>query len=250
MSGKAMHPSEQELVTFADGELTGARQAEVSVHLQACWTCRERARSLEETIVGFVRARQTQLDPALPSIAGPRALLRARLEAEGAQRAPGPIWGYARAAAVCFSILATFLLIFELRTKAEGPQPDAGLTPGETRPISMEQVCRAGGAEVVVANIPEETRRKVFSAYGIKPSRPGDYEVDYLITPDLGGSDSIRNLWPQPYSARWNAREKDKLEQRLHQMVCSGSMDLATAQHEIAANWIRAYRKYVGGTSH
>lgn len=250
MSGNPIHPTDQELLTWADGELTGARHADIAAHLRACWPCRERACSLEETIADFVRIRRAELDPDLPAVAGPRALLRARLEAEAAQATPGRIWGFARAAAVCFSILATFLLIFELRTKADGPQPDAGLTPGDTRPISMEQVCRAGEAEVVVANIPEETRRKVFSAYGITPAKPGDYEVDYLITPDLGGSDSLRNLWPQPYSARWNAREKDKLEQRLHQMVCSGNIDLATAQHEIAANWIRAYRKYVAGASH
>jgi hypothetical protein len=27
-------------------------------------------------------------------------------------------------------------------------------------------------------------------------------------------------------------------------MVCAGQLDLATAQHEIAGNWIAAYRKY------
>ena len=78
-----------------------------------------------------------------------------------------------------------------------------------------------------------------------KAASPGDYEVDYLITPDLGGSGSLRNLWPQPYTARWNAREKDKLERRLHQLVCVGAVDIATAQREIAADWIRAYKKYV-----
>jgi hypothetical protein len=27
-------------------------------------------------------------------------------------------------------------------------------------------------------------------------------------------------------------------------MVCGGQLDLATAQHEIAVNWIAAYKKY------
>ena len=73
--------------------------------------------------------------------------------------------------------------------------------------------------------------------------------MDYLITPDLGGTESIRNLWPQPYSARWNARVKDQLETRLHQLVCEGKLDLATAQHDISSDWIGAYRKYVGGNA-
>jgi hypothetical protein len=68
--------------------------------------------------------------------------------------------------------------------------------------------------------------------------------VDYLITPELGGVDSIRNLWPQPYSTVWNAHVKDMLEERLHALVCSGQVDLATAQREIATDWIGAYKKY------
>jgi len=46
-------------------------------------------------------------------------------------------------------------------------------------------------------------------------------------------------------SALWNARVKDQLEQRLHELVCSGKLDLATAQHDIAVDWIAAYRKYM-----
>jgi hypothetical protein len=37
---------------------------------------------------------------------------------------------------------------------------------------------------------------------------------------------------------------KDALEDRLRQMVCGGQLDLTTAQHEIAVNWIAAYKKY------
>ena len=76
-------------------------------------------------------------------------------------------------------------------------------------------------------------------------AQPRAYEVDYLITPELGGADDIRNLWPEPYSATvWNAHVKDALEDRLHQMVCTGQIDLATAQHDIATDWISAYKRY------
>ena len=88
-------------------------------------------------------------------------------------------------------------------------------------------------------------QRQVFAAYGMDPAQAGAYEVDYLITPELGGAHTVRNLWPQPYSARWNARVKDRLEHRLHQLVCQGKVNLATAQHDIATDWIGAYRKYV-----
>jgi hypothetical protein len=69
--------------------------------------------------------------------------------------------------------------------------------------------------------------------------------VDYLITPALGGADDIHNLWPQSYKATvWNAEVKDALEDHLRNLVCGGELDLATAQREIATNWIEAYKKY------
>ena len=75
--------------------------------------------------------------------------------------------------------------------------------------------------------------------------RPGvAYELDYLITPALGGSGDIKNLWPQPYSSTWNARVKDQLEDHLHELVCQGQVQLTTAQTEIATDWISAYKRY------
>jgi hypothetical protein len=88
-------------------------------------------------------------------------------------------------------------------------------------------------------------RKKVFQEYGIEKAEPRAYEVDYLVTPALGGADDIRNLWPHSYSSTaWNARVKDALEDRLREMVCEGSLDLTQAQREMAANWIAAYKKY------
>ena len=132
---------------------------------------------------------------------------------------------------------------------AEGPKPRFGITPGEARFITIEEVCSYQRAEVISRDIPDDVRKKVFEAYGIRPAQADQFEVDYLITPDLGGTESIRNLWPQPYSVRWNAHVKDKLEQRLHELVCAHQLGLETAQRDIAVDWIGAYRKYVGENS-
>jgi hypothetical protein len=81
--------------------------------------------------------------------------------------------------------------------------------------------------------------------YGVASREADAYEVDYLITPELGGATDVRNLWPEPYhNTVWNAKVKDQLENRLHQMVCHGDLDLATAQRDISTDWIAAYRKY------
>ncbi|MBV9504070.1 MAG: HNH endonuclease [Acidobacteriia bacterium] len=119
----------------------------------------------------------------------------------------------------------------------------ASLTPGVARLSSREQVC--SGNQGNNRQVPAALRRKVFELYGIADANPKAYEVDYLITPALGGADDIGNLWPQPYSATvWNAHVKDELEDRLQNMVCRGQIDLATAQREISSDWITAYKKY------
>ncbi len=129
--------------------------------------------------------------------------------------------------------------------------PDAGvipnrtLTPGATRQVTINEVCSVAHEEVV-GNVSVALRQRVLQEYGIANARPGDYEIDYLITPRLGGTEDIRNLWPEPYRTRvWNAQVKDALEERLHQMVCGGQLDLSTAQHDMATDWIAAYKKYL-----
>jgi hypothetical protein len=125
-----------------------------------------------------------------------------------------------------------------------GVVPNRNLTPGAIRRVSRADVCSMAHEEVVRA-VPAALRQKVFQEYGIVNPRAADYEIDYLITPGLGGAEDIHNLWPEPYtSAIWNARVKDDLEERLHEMVCAGKLDLSTAQRDIATDWIAAYKKY------
>jgi hypothetical protein len=71
---------------------------------------------------------------------------------------------------------------------------------------------------------------------------PGADEVDHFIPLELGGSNDITNLWPEPYSAP-GAHEKDHVENYLHEQVCNGSMALGDAQQMIANDW---YAVYVG----
>jgi 5-methylcytosine-specific restriction endonuclease McrA len=106
-------------------------------------------------------------------------------------------------------------------------------------------MCVPGYAEKV-RNVPDAVKKQVYEEYGITSHKPGEYEVDHLISLELGGSNSIKNLWPQSYSGNWNAHIKDKLENGLHKLVCSDKLDLKTAQREIAMDWIAAYYKYLG----
>jgi hypothetical protein len=124
-----------------------------------------------------------------------------------------------------------------------GTFPDPWLTPGATLPLAKQELCSMGGDEAPA--VPQPVALQVFAAYGITAPRPRAYELDYLVAPELGGSGDIRNLWPQAYQASvWNAYAKDALEEHLFQLVCHGNLDLATAQRDIATDWISAYKKY------
>ncbi len=63
---------------------------------------------------------------------------------------------------------------------------------------------------------------------------------------ELGGSNSIRNLWPEADSvAADGAASKDRLENQLHALVCTGQLSLPTAQQAVASNWYSAYHRYM-----
>ena len=97
-----------------------------------------------------------------------------------------------------------------------------------------------------VRKVLAEMKREVYEEYGVTLHGPGDYEVDHLIPLELGGSNSMKNLWPESHrTSPWNAQVKDRLEGKLHELVCSGQLDLKTAQQAIASNWIEAYKFYV-----
>ena len=136
--------------------------------------------------------------------------------------------------------------ISTLRWQANVALPDPGITPGAAFPgVTASQVCTPGWAEAH-RDVPDEVGHQVFAEYGLSYAVHDSYEVDHLIPLELGGSNSIRNLWPQPQGgSNPGYPSKDRLENRLHELVCSGSLSLAAAQHVIAANWWAAYQTYL-----
>src|SRR5580698_6906594 len=264
MGNEQFHLSDQEMLLAADGELSTRRAAQVHLHLAECWACRARMAEIEGTIADFARAHRQTLDSQLPPVAGPRALLRARL-AELASEQESNSWrrllhftSATRAAAfLCVAVLVaavvgSVVLRHPTVRRANsiiaafepGALPDRRLTPGATRRVTIGDVCSMAHEEVV-EEVSTTLRQQVFREYGIANAHPDEYEVDYLIAPGLGGAEDIHNLWPEPYTSRtWNAHIKDDLEERLHEMVCGGELDLSTAQRDIATDWIAAYKKY------
>ncbi len=255
MPSRQSHLTDEELLLAADGELPPSRTVEAAAHLAECWPCRARKQEIEEAIVDFVRLHRGRLDPLLPSAAGPRALLKAQLAEMSSQTQQkqwllAATWRYAAALLLLAVAIAGGYHYWNAgrpalpwRASRQTALPQPSLTPGAVATVDREQVCRSAWPKN--RGVPLPLQRKVFEEYGIESPEPRAYEVDYLITPALGGADDIRNLWPQSYSDNtWNARVKDTLEDHLRDLVCSGQLDLATAQRDISSDWIAAYQKY------
>ncbi len=125
--------------------------------------------------------------------------------------------------------------------QVQGPLPDSACTPGAIfAGATKEQICTSGYAKSV-RDVPDEEKAQVYAEYGISSHRPGEYEVDHLVSLELGGSNDIANLWPEAASPRPGYHEKDRYENYLHDQVCSGESSLAEAQHRIATDWLRAW---------
>jgi hypothetical protein len=262
MKAHDSHIGDGELLLAAGGEVSATRASAIRRHLADCRSCRMRHARLEQTIADVVEAHHREYDGELPPMDASRRWLRARLAQAAEKPRPrawhppvGMHWPRHRLAwaAAAFLLAGVGAMLAGwpawIARVGHAPErefaPNAALTPGGVRPLSRDAVCAAADREELGPAISASVAREVFRRYGIRNPRPRSYEVDYLIPPALGGSGDPRNLWPQPYSAGvWNARVKDALEDRLRALVCEGNLDLATAQRDLARDWIAAYKKY------
>lgn len=153
----------------------------------------------------------------------------------------------------------TFLsLILVSFNSLAGQLPDPIITPGAVDSTATKDiVCVRGYTSGVkadgtkVRDVPDSVKLQAYHNYGIEGNYKGycdpkvGCEIDHLISLQLGGSNDIKNLWPQSYAGEWNAHIKDGLENTLHAKVCRGEISLQEAQKAISSNWIEAWKKYV-----
>jgi hypothetical protein len=256
---RTRHLSDERLLLLVDGELRPRQSRSAAGHLRECDTCRARFEQFEASVreFGFAYRHDDGANGAgdvsdthdrrAPSATRSRDALKAQLAQIKDGGHGGPSW-----LSACAMMVAA-LLALEFLADRSGPprhiegqggvRPISYLTPGATRPVTVADLCaRRSG---MTRAIPPRVRQAVARDYSVEHLPARDYELDYLITPELGGSDDRQNLWPERYdSVLWNAHVKDELEQLLPTLVCAGTLPLATAQRDLAADWIAAYQKY------
>jgi hypothetical protein len=125
--------------------------------------------------------------------------------------------------------------------RVRGPLPDPACSPGALLTSDVRAICTAGYSQSV-REVPVSEKNAVYAEYGITSHKTGQYEVDHIISLQLGGSNDLANLFPEAAEPRPGFHEKDKVENELHRQVCAGKLSLADAQRQIATDWVTVYR--------
>lgn len=154
--------------------------------------------------------------------------------------------------------ILSFIISFANASAAfDTDHPDATLTPGVADASVTEKIVCKKLYTKDARHVTSATKRLVFTRYGFKPAqyRPGDYEIDHFISLELGGKNTIENLWPQPFckpknnpemSGCYGAREKDVVETNLHRRICKGEITLEQAQEIIRTDWVKEFKNIKG----
>lgn len=250
----AEHLGDDELVMALDRELPVERQSECERHLQVCAACAARRRELRAALSASERLPVDAEESEAARRAARAGFVRALHELAAIPVRPWRLLapGGSRRAAVAYAA-SVLLAVIAVSIWWGGPigigppvsatdLPMREVTPGAVSSLTADELC--GGARPSRL-VPEAVRRQVLQIYGMEAVPADAYELDALVTPELGGTVAAANLWPQRYDGSvWNAYVKDELEEYLREQVCRHRMALADAQREIAGDWIAAYKRH------
>lgn len=126
--------------------------------------------------------------------------------------------------------------------------PDRRCSPGGYYSgLTTDVICSATFRTSTIRNVSQSEKYGVEREYGMVARLYGrTIEIDHIIPLELGGSNDIANLYPEPGSGVASYHAKDRLENKLHDLVCSGSTTLSAARRGIAVNWEKLYTQVYG----
>lgn len=135
-------------------------------------------------------------------------------------------------------------------TKNGFPIPDPSCTPGAINPTITVEVLRDPNFTTSCIRQEATTEEEKATTYEwYRQEHPAHNsgedqicELDHLISLEIGGADTLDNIWPQcgPPGVALSERDfkqKDTVENFLAKQVREGRMDLAVAQKAIATDW-------------
>jgi hypothetical protein len=129
-----------------------------------------------------------------------------------------------------------------------GTTPDRRCSPGAYyNKLTKSVICASTFRTSSIRYVPVAEKHQAEVEYGMPAKSYGSaIEIDHIVSLELGGSNDIANIFPEPGSGGANYHAKDRLENKLHGLVCAGTMTLAAARTGIASNWKTLYLHVYG----
>lgn len=152
--------------------------------------------------------------------------------------------------------LLVLLLLVTSSAYAQTSPPVLATVPGIANPAVTQSnihqtICVSGWSakQRPPTSYTDPIKLRLLRASGYPDQNPAHYELDHNWSIENGGSPtSLNNLWLEYYLMPCGAHVKDKLENKLHQLVCKGTITLAQDQAAFG-NWGASYNKYIGPLS-
>lgn len=136
----------------------------------------------------------------------------------------------------CFALLFLSIVLVRNVRAEDALLPNPKLTPG-----------RVASGDEDRRGVTSQMERNVFARYRLPWSRRAQFKIDHLIPLELGGADSIDNLWPQSLRTKpYGAGRKELLTEVLQSRIAKRQITLAQAQEQIRTDWIDAFIDHLG----
>jgi len=120
--------------------------------------------------------------------------------------------------------------------------PNPELTPGNFLTMDTDFLCIPRTVEELAKDTTVETKKQIFENYQLSYPPKKKYQMDRYIPISLGGSNDIRNIWPQSIDYP-GYQEKDKAEEYLYNLMCNNTINITTAQERIKTDWIAVFKE-------
>lgn len=151
------------------------------------------------------------------------------------------------------SASAAFLFIAVLlagdRVAPDSAYPPKGIGKWDaavTQENVAETICKPGYTATVRAGkggefgaVTQSIKNRVYARDGKTPEAGRCCEVDHAFPLELGGANVTENLWAESWEEPFGARRKDRVETKLHRLVCSSATPLVAAQQCLEEDWVR-----------
>jgi hypothetical protein len=230
-----MHPDEEELLRFADGESAPRRADEIRRHLESCWECRAGLAEVQAVIGRCVRYRKQVLGEHLPPPPNPWMDIGRRFEAMDAEPVPVrerlqrllrvPLRALPRWAPVAVALALLGALLYQLR---ETPSVEAAALLRKA--VAASQASPAPSPRIRIRTPRRDLTRAPGAAQTVA-ARPEWAAVEAMFK-------LARYDWNDPLSARSFQQWRDGLADRRDEVTAHGEsyrIRTSTASGALAA---------------